>query len=55
MNWCVGRFAPGQEMARGKNLQGQGILFRVRENWQFEEKSRKIKINLKPLKAGRII
>ena len=40
--------ATGQEMVRGKKiLQGRGnvgILFWVRENWHFEEKSGKIEI-----------
>ena len=37
--------ATGQEMVREKKiLQGQGILFWVRENWHFEEKSGKIEI-----------
>ena len=38
--------ATGQEMVRGKNSSRsgkcQGILFWVRENWHFEEKSGKI-------------
>ena len=38
--------ATGQDMVREKKkiLQGQGILFWVRGNWHFEEKSGKIKI-----------
>ena len=41
------RVATGQEMVREKILQGQKsqvILFWVRENWHFEEKSGKIEI-----------
>ena len=40
--------ATGQEMVREKNSSKsgkcQGILFGVRENWHFEEKSGKIEI-----------
>ena len=36
------RVATGQENGPGKILQGHGVLFRVRKNSHFEEKSGKI-------------
>ena len=56
--------ATGQEMVRenknsSRSGKSQGILFWVRENWHFEEKSGKIEINCKTdltlSKAGRSI